>query len=107
MKGAILVNNPYHDADCCYSTNKELADRMENVLFYNDPELEKKIDSLKDIDYIVALINETLWGNLGSLSRLGVPVLMATGDLPKRLRDDKYKRAVEFHKVSGIIVENL
>jgi spore maturation protein CgeB len=106
MKGAIIANKPYHNNPCCNLTNKELAKKMDKVLFYNDVNLNEKVDNLKDIDYIIALFSGEL-PNIKSLSRLGIPVILAAGDLPKRLRDNLFNKIVKLHKPNGIMIENI
>ena len=105
MKGVIFSKPGYHDADGPYYTNKELADRMYKNIFYNE-DIDKELDKLDNFDYIIANINENL-SNIKPLSRFGVPVLMTTGDLPKRFMDNLFKNLVSYHGVSGIIVENI
>lgn len=104
MEGAVLANNPYHNNPSANLTNKELADRIGNVIFY-DKDIEDSLEKLKDKDFLVVFQNECLL-DIKPLSRLGIPIIMTSGDIPKRLSNDVFKKIVSKHKVKGIIVEN-
>jgi len=105
MKGAIISNNPYHHNPSANLTNKELADRIDKQLFYDDPNLDDKLGKL-DVDFIIAWVNINRLFKIKSLSNICDKIILASGDIPKRLRDRKFKNVCRYHKASGIIVEN-
>lgn len=105
MKGAIIANNPFHFNPAANMTNGELANRMEHILYYGDDNLQDSINKIKDVDYIIAWVNQDLEKIL-PLSNLGVKVILASGDLWKRISNRRFRNVVKRHGATGIIVEN-
>ena len=107
MKLAILANEPYHNSFGLSLTLKELIDRVDKFISFNigKEKLNEEIKDLKDFDCIITWFNPILL-EMDSISKLQIPLIMASCDMPKRFRDNLYKKIVEHQNPSGIIVEN-
>ena len=102
MKGAIIHNIPYHKSFGLSLAVGEIGKRVDYHIPYiaGKEQIDKEVDKLKDIDFIIAWMNPLL-SEIDSLSRLGKPVILASCDTWKRLSDDWYKKVVEHHKATG------
>jgi hypothetical protein len=107
MKIAILANEPYHNSFGLSLTLKELINRVDKFIPFNigKEKLNEEIKNLKEFDCIITWFNPILL-EIDSLSNLGKSLIMASCDIPKRLRDNLYKDIIKHHKPTGIIVEN-
>ena len=108
MKGVIITKTPHHDSFGLNLTIKELSKNINKFISYNIgiEKLNEEIKNLKDYDFIIAWFHPCLL-ELESLSKLEKPIIIASCDTPKRLRDDFYKEVVRYHNPTGIIVENM
>jgi len=104
MKGAIISNNPYHNNPSANLTNKELANKIDVKLSYDMENINEIVTKL-DVDYIICWVNEDLW-NIPSLHNYVDKVILASGDLPGRLKDRRFRNLCRYHKATGIILEN-